>query len=73
MLSVVRNSRENVVAYAARTLNKNELNYCVTRKELLVIVHFTKHFRQYLLGRQFVIRTDPVSYTHLTLPTIYSV
>jgi len=37
---------------------KNELNYCVTRKELLAIVHFAKHFRQYLLGRQFVIRTD---------------
>ena len=58
VLSVVRDGHENVVAYAGRTLNKNELNYCVTRKELLAIVHFTKHFRQYLLGRQFVIRTD---------------
>jgi len=58
VLSVVRDGHENVVTYAGRTLNKNELNYCVTRKELLAIVHFTKHFRQYLLGRQFVIRTD---------------
>jgi len=58
VLSVVRDGHENVVAYAGRTLNKNELNYCVTRKELLAIVHFAKHFRQYLLGRQFVIRTD---------------
>jgi len=65
VLSVVRDSRENVVAYAARTLNKNELNYCVTRKELLVIVHFTKHFRQYLLGRSFVIRTDHAALTWL--------
>ena len=58
VLSVVRDGRENVVAYAGRSLNKNELNYCVTRKELLAIVHFTKHFRQYVLGRSFVIRTD---------------
>jgi len=35
-----------VVAYAGRALNRNELNYCVTRRELLAIVHFTRHFRQ---------------------------
>ena len=34
------------------------VNYCVTGKELLAIVHCTQYFRQYLLGRQFTIRTD---------------
>ena len=58
VLSQLQDGQERVVAYAGRTLNRNEQNYCVTRKELLAIVHFTKHFRQYLLGRQFVIRTD---------------
>jgi len=58
VLSQVQDGQERVTAYAGRTLNRNELNYCVTRKELLAIVYFTKHFLQYLLGRQFFIRTD---------------
>jgi len=58
VLSQVQNGEERVIAYAGKSLNRNEVNYCVTRKELLAIVYFTKHFRQYLLGRQFVIRTD---------------
>ena len=35
-----------------------ELNYCTTRRELLAVVYFVKYFKQYLLGRKFVIRTD---------------
>jgi len=58
VLSQLQNDKEKVIAYAGRSLNRNEINYCITRKELLAIVHFTKHFRQYLLGRPFVIRTD---------------
>ena len=58
VLSQVQNGQEKVVAYAGRSLSKNEVNYCVTRKELLAVVHFTRYFRQYLLGRQFIIRTD---------------
>jgi len=58
VLSQVRNGIERVIAYASRSLSKPERNYCVTRKELLAIVCYTKTFRQYLLGRQFVVRTD---------------
>ena len=49
---------EHVIAYANRTLNKAERNYCVTRKELLAVVTFMKHFRQYLVGDNFTVRTD---------------
>jgi len=65
VLSVKRNGQEHVVAYAVRALNRNESNYCVTRSELLAIVHFTRHFRQYLLGRQFTVRTDHAALTWL--------
>ncbi|KAK3093316.1 hypothetical protein FSP39_013979 [Pinctada imbricata] len=49
---------ERVCAFASRTLSKSERRYCVTRKELLAVVHFVKHFRHYLYGRKFLIRTD---------------
>ena len=35
---------EKVIAYANRALSKPERNYCVTCRELLAAVYFTKHF-----------------------------
>ena len=58
VLSQVQRGQERVIAYAGRILNRSELNYCVARKELLAVVFFVQHFRQYLLGRTFTIRTD---------------
>jgi len=58
VLSQVQEGIEKVIAYGGRTLNANEINYCIIRKELLAVVHFTKVYRQYLLGRKFTIRTD---------------
>ena len=58
VLSQVQDGQERVVAYASRLLNKSEKNYCVTRRELLAVVFFIKQFRNYLLGRKFLIRTD---------------
>jgi len=47
-----------MIAYASCTLSKAEKKYCVTRKELLAMVTFIQHFRHYLLGRKFTVRTD---------------
>ena len=47
-----------MIAYASRSLSRQERRYCVTHRELLAIVEFVQHFRQYLLGRQFTLRTD---------------
>ena len=59
VLSQVNDDKsECVVAYASRYLTRQEQRYCVTRRELLAIVEFTQHFRQYLLGRKFTLRTD---------------
>ena len=58
VLSQVQDGEEKVVAFASRLLSHSERNYCVTRRELLAVVYFIKHFRAYLLGHHFLLRTD---------------
>ena len=58
--------RERVIAYASKVLSRAERRYCVTRKELLAVVTFIQHFRPYLLGRRFTLRTDHGSLTWLS-------
>ena len=58
VLSQEQDGHEVVLAYASRTLTRAEKNYDVTRRELLAVVYGLKTYRQYLLGRKFVIRTD---------------
>lgn len=58
VLSQIQDGKETVIAYASRTLSSAEKNYCVIRKEMLALVYFVKHFKQYLLGRKFLLRTD---------------
>ena len=53
-----QNGKEKVIAYASRALNKAEKNYCITEKELLAVRFFIEYFRQYLLGRRFLVRSD---------------
>ena len=56
---------EKVVHFASNRLSKAEINYCATRKELLAVIHYVKQFSHYLLGKQFIIRTDHKSLTWL--------
>ena len=58
VLSQVQDGKEVVTAYGSRRLTKSERNYCVTRQELLAIVWFTEHFKHYLIGKKFLLRTD---------------
>ena len=58
VLAQEQEGRERVIAYASRAMNKAEKNYCITEKELLAVVYFIQYFRQYLLGRKFIVRTD---------------
>lgn len=57
----VQDGVERVIAYGSYALSREQRRYCTTRKELLAIVRFTRQFRAYLLGRQFIIRTDHAS------------
>ena len=56
---------ERVIAYGSRSLNEHERNYCTTRLEMLALVTYVDHFRYYLLGRRFCLRTDHHSLTWL--------
>ena len=54
----VQDGEERVIAYGSFALTPLQRRYCTTRKELLAVVRFTNQFRHYLLGREFVVRTD---------------
>jgi len=57
--------RERVIAYGSHTMNSHEKGYCVTRKELLAIYYFCNHFKHYLYGKQFLLRTDHKAITFM--------
>lgn len=58
VLSQLQNGREVVICYASHVLLKPQRKYCTTRKELLAVIKFCRHFRHYLLGRRFILHTD---------------
>ena len=58
VLSQVGPEGERVVAYFSRAFNKAERRYCVTRRELLAVVLSIRHFKYYLCGLPFTVRTD---------------
>jgi hypothetical protein len=52
------------VAFESRKLNSAELNYNVTEKEMLAVVHALRVWRCYLEGADFAVYTDHVSNTY---------
>lgn len=47
-----------IIGYYSAALSTHEKNYPVRELELLGVVRSLEHFRYYLLGRRFVLRTD---------------
>lgn len=58
VLSQCHDGQERVIAYMSKTMNKHELSYCTTRKELLAVVTALKHWKHYVLGHKITLRTD---------------
>ncbi|KAL5018579.1 hypothetical protein ScPMuIL_004301, partial [Solemya velum] len=61
ILSQLHEGEEKVISYYSTTHSAPERKYSVTRKELLAVIKAIKHFRHYLYGREFVLRTDHAS------------
>ena len=51
----------SVILYASRVLTKPERQYCTTRREMLALIWAVQHFKPYLWGRPFVVRTDHIA------------
>ena len=60
-LSQVQDGVERVLAYGSKALSSAQRRYCTTKRELLAVVNFVKHYRMYLWGRHFLVRTDHAS------------
>ena len=58
VLSQVQHGLERVFCYALKAFYKAQSHYSTTKLEFLFLVNYTKHFKHYLLGRQFKIITD---------------
>ena len=58
VLSQIQEGQEHVICYGSKKLDRAQQNYCVTRRELLAVVTFMAQYRHYLLGQEFILRTD---------------
>lgn len=58
VLSQEQEGTERVIAFASKPLTKERASYCATQKEMYSLVHFVEYFREYLLPKPFIIRTD---------------
>ena len=75
-MNVNPDGSENPLFYGGRSTTRAERNYGSSELELTALLAAIKTFWSYLANVEFEVITDhisPVSYTHLTLPTIYSV
>ena len=54
------------IAFYSRSMTNAEKNYDTSQKELLAVVKAVDHFRQFLYGKEFIIKTDHHPLTSIT-------
>jgi len=59
------NNTQLPVAYASRSFTKGESNKNITEQELAAIHWAINHFRPYIFGRHFTVKTDHRPLTYL--------
>ena len=65
VLSIIQKDCEKVICYGSYGLTPEQRKYCVTIRELLSVVRFTRQCRHYVLGYKFLLCTDHNSLTWL--------
>ena len=50
VLAQLQDGKERAICYASKAFSKSQRNYSATKREVLAIVTFTRHFKHYLLG-----------------------
>ena len=53
------------IYYISKNLSPAELNYIVTEKEFLVVIHVVNKFRHYITGYPIILYTDHSSIKYL--------
>ena len=57
VLNQIQGEQEVVIEYASRSLRLSQRRYSSTRREMLAAITMCTHFRSYLRGAQFTLRT----------------
>ena len=66
VLAHVQDGKERAICYASKAFSKSQTNCSATKRKFLDNATFTRHFKHYLLGRNFKIVTDhrPLQWLH---------
>ena len=65
VLSQIQDGQERAIAYGAKRLNDAQRDYSSYKGEMFAAVFGVEHFRYYLLGNRFLLRTDNNALTWL--------
>jgi ribonuclease HI len=60
-LSQIQGKREVAISYYSRSLTENEKKWHSNELELAAIVNAISHYREYLIGRAFLVYTDNIA------------
>ena len=57
ILSQIQNGEEKIICFYSSLHNKAQSRYLTTDQELLAVISAVKHFRHYLIGQKYTLRT----------------
>ena len=65
VLGQTKDRKHLAISYASKTMSGPQLNYAITKKELLVVVFAIDKFRSYLVGAKVFVYTDHAALKYL--------